>query len=84
MEVAARLALEKGDDLLLDRIFSYEQTLIREHDTSLVEIWTEREIRRLSGKGVPRAEAEKRVRSAMADGSLVPPKEIDFRMHTRS
>jgi len=48
----------------------------------MVEIWIEREIRRLNGKGIPRAEAEKWVMEGLVDGALVPPREIDFRMYT--
>ena len=82
LETAARLALNDEDDTLLDKIFSIEQAHLREGNTTMVEIWIEREIRRLKGKGVPQAEAEKRVMENMANGSLVPPREIDFRMYT--
>jgi hypothetical protein len=82
IEAAARIALNRGDDAGLDRIFSIEPVHIREGNTILVDIWTEREIRRLTGKGAARGEAETRIRTALAKGSLVPPKEIDFRMYT--
>jgi tetratricopeptide (TPR) repeat protein len=82
LETAARIALKKGNDTLLDRIFSFEQAHIREGNTTLVEIWIEREIRRICGNGASRDEAEKQVQAALADGLLVPPKEIDFRMYT--
>jgi len=81
LEAAARIALNRGNDTLLNRIFSIEQAHIREGNTALVEIWIEREIRRIGGNGASRAEAEKQVRTALADGSLVPPREIDFRMY---
>jgi hypothetical protein len=79
LEAAAKLALKRGDDATLDRIFSHESAHIREGDTTLVDIWTEREIRRRCGNGMTRAEAEKQVRKALAEGAL--PREIDFRMY---
>ncbi|MDR0494785.1 MAG: DUF5107 domain-containing protein [Treponema sp.] len=87
IEAAARIALNRGDvasgdTSSLDRIFSLEPVHIREGNTVLVDIWTEREIRRLTEKGISRNEAEMWVRTALAEGSLVPPKEIDFRMYT--
>jgi len=82
LDAAARLALGRGDDTALDRIFSVEQAHIREGNTTLMEIWTEREIRKLCGKGAARAAAEQQVNRAIADGVLVPPREIDFRMYT--
>ncbi|MDR0475629.1 MAG: hypothetical protein LBH43_18400, partial [Treponema sp.] len=82
IEAAARIALNRGDAAGLDRVFSLEPVHIREGNTVLVDIWTEREIMRLTEKGIPRSEAETRVRTALAEGSLVPPKEIDFRMYT--
>jgi len=82
LETAARLALNGKDDTMLDKIFSIEQAHLREGNTTMVEIWIEREIRRLNGKGIPRAEAEKWVMEGLVDGALVPPREIDFRMYT--
>jgi hypothetical protein len=83
LEAAARLALNRGDDPLLDRIFSIEQPHIREGKNTMVEIWMEREVMRLSGNGLSKAEAEKQILKAMASGALIPPREIDFRMYTR-
>jgi len=82
LDAAARIALNRGDDVLLDRIFAFEQAHIREGNTTLVEIWTERETRRLCAKAIPRALAEEQLRKALAEGALVPPREIDFRMYT--
>jgi tetratricopeptide (TPR) repeat protein len=82
IEAAARIALNSGDAASLDRIFSIEPVHIREGNTALVDIWAEREIKRLVQKGVSRIEAEEKVRATLATGLLVPPKEIDFRMFT--
>jgi tetratricopeptide (TPR) repeat protein len=82
LEAAARMALNAGDDALLDKIFSIEHAHIREGNTTMVDIWAEREIRRLNRAGISRAEAETQVLKSLANGSLVPPHEIDFRMYT--
>jgi len=82
MEAAARIALNRGNDALLDRIFSIEQAHIREGNTTFVDIWIERVIREFIENGVSRAEAERQIHAALVDGSFVPPKEIDFRMYT--
>jgi len=82
IEAAARIALNSEDNVGLDRIFSLEPVHVREGNTALVDIWTEREIRRFTREGVSRNEAETRVRTALSEGSLVPPKTIDFRMYT--
>ncbi|MDR1574756.1 MAG: DUF5107 domain-containing protein [Treponema sp.] len=81
INAAARIALRRGDEERLDHIFSLEPAHIREGDTALLDIWTEREIRRLCEKGAPRPSAEEHVRKALAEGSLVPPAGIDFRMY---
>jgi tetratricopeptide (TPR) repeat protein len=83
LDAAARLALARGDDAALDRIFAAEPAHIREGNTTLVDIWAAREIRRLTGGGMDQAEAEARIREALAAGELEPPREIDFRMYTR-
>ena len=82
IEAAARIALNSGDDAGLNRIFSIEPVHIREGNTALVDIWIEREIKRLTQEGVSRSEAETQIRTALSAGSLIPPKEIDFRMYT--
>jgi tetratricopeptide (TPR) repeat protein len=84
LDAAARVAFARGDDALLDRIFSLEPARIREGNTTLVDLWTAREIRRLTAGGMDRDAAEARVREALASGELEPPREIDFRMYTRS
>ena len=81
LEAAARLALTKGDDDLLEQIFSIEQPHIREGKNTMIEIWKEREIKRLCKKGHTQKEAEEKLIEAMSSGSLIPPKEIDFRMY---
>jgi tetratricopeptide (TPR) repeat protein len=81
LDAAARIALEKENDLLLERIFSFEPPHIREGSGVFVDLWIEWEIRKLSGKGVSRDEAEKRIRTALTEGSLIPPIEIDFRTY---
>jgi hypothetical protein len=83
LDAAARIAFAQKDDIRLDKIFSREPALIREGNTTLVDLWTAREIRRLTDRGVDPAAAEARVRKALASGKLVPPREIDFRMYTR-
>jgi tetratricopeptide (TPR) repeat protein len=83
IEASARIAFNRGDTGTLDHIFSIEPAHIREGNNIFVDIWTEREIRKLTGKGISRGEAETQVRTALTEGSLVPPKEIDFRMFTR-
>jgi tetratricopeptide (TPR) repeat protein len=82
LNAAAALALSRGDDAMLDKIFSIEQPHIREGNTTLVEIWTEREIRRYGGGSISGTQAEDMVRKALAEGSLTIPREIDFRMYT--
>jgi len=82
LETAAKIALKDGDDELLDKIFLIEQAHIREGNTVMVDIWTEREIRRLCSTGMTMAEAEAQFRKSLANGSLLPPLEIDFRMYT--
>ncbi|MDR0323089.1 MAG: DUF5107 domain-containing protein [Treponema sp.] len=81
LEAAAKIALNRGDDSFLDKIFSIEQAHLREGNTVFIEIWTEREVRRLCKTGMTRNEAEEKIKKAMADGSVVPPREIDFRMY---
>ena len=81
LETTAELALRRGDDDLLDRIFSIEPAHIREGNTALTDIWTEREIRRLCRAGKNRREAEEQIRQSMAEEKLTPPWEIDFRMY---
>lgn len=80
LTAAAALALNRGDDALLDRIFSVEPAGIREGNTALVDLWVEREIRRRQRGGKTREEAEQEAERALAEGGLVPPREIDFRM----
>ena len=65
LEAAARLALNRRDDALLDRIFSIEQPHLREGKNTMLEIWAERELKR----GNP------------LDDSNLPPKEINFKMY---
>ena len=81
LNAAAAIALEQGDDALLDRIFSVENAHIREGNNTLTNIWREREIRRRVAAGLSRTEAEARVRNALTEGTLAPPREIDFRMY---
>jgi tetratricopeptide (TPR) repeat protein len=50
LDAAARIALIRGDDALLDRIFSLEPPHIREGNTTLVDLWTAREARRPAGE----------------------------------
>ena len=83
MDAAARIALYRGDNTLLDKIFSIEHTHIREGNNSLVEIWKEREILRLESGGLSKEQAAHLLQKKLADGSLVVPKEIDFRMYSR-
>jgi hypothetical protein len=83
LDAAARIAFVRGDDVLLDRLFSLEPARIREGNTALVDLWTAREIRRLIAGGMDAATAEARVRKALDSGELEPPQEIDFRMYTR-
>jgi tetratricopeptide (TPR) repeat protein len=78
LEAAARIALNRGNDALLDRIFSLEPVHIREGNTTLVTIWNEREIRRLTETGMSQADAEQQVQKSQ------PPATIDFRMYNRS
>ena len=84
MNAIARIALNRKDEELLNRIFSLEPAHIREGDTALVDLWTEREIKRLCEKGLGRPDAEAEVRQALSEGSLTPPAGIDFRMYTGS
>ncbi|MDR1128123.1 MAG: DUF5107 domain-containing protein [Treponema sp.] len=83
LDAAARIAFARGDDALLDRLFSLEPARIREGNTALVDLWTAREIRRLIAGGMDASAAEARVRKALGSGELKPPREIDFRMYTR-
>jgi hypothetical protein len=84
LDAAARLAFARRDDALLDTIFSQEPAHIREGNTTLVDLWTDREIRRLIEKGMDAAVAKERVREALGTGELEPPRRIDFRMYTRT
>ncbi|MDR1957180.1 MAG: hypothetical protein LBQ30_10050, partial [Treponema sp.] len=68
LDVAARIAFARGDDALLDRIFSLEPAHIREGNTSLFDLWAAREARRLA---------------AGYEGKPEPPRSIDFRMYIR-
>jgi tetratricopeptide (TPR) repeat protein len=83
LDAAARIAFALGDNARLDSIFSLEPAHIREGNTTLVDLWTAREIRRLGAGGMNRDAAEAWVRKALASGELEPPREIDFRMYTR-
>jgi len=67
MEAAARIALNRRDEALLERIFLTENAHIREGRNVMTEIWTEWKILRGEADGKP----------------LVPPREIDFRMYDR-
>jgi len=81
INAAARIALTRGDDALLDRVFSVEQAHIREGNSSLVDIWMEREQRRIAGGKLSKEQAKEQLEKALANGSLVIPAEIDFRMY---
>ena len=83
LDAAARIAFAHNDDAAMDGIFSLEPARIREGNTTLVDLWTAREIRQLVSAGVDRDTAETRIRKALAAGELEPPREIDFRMYTR-
>jgi tetratricopeptide (TPR) repeat protein len=62
IDAAARLAMQRGDDALLDRIFALEPAHIREGNTTLVELWFERERRRRnSGEIIPPREIDFRM-----------------------
>jgi tetratricopeptide (TPR) repeat protein len=82
LDAAARIAFARGDDALLDSLLSREPARIREGNTTLVDLWTAREIRRLIAGGMDRDAAEAHVRKSLASGELEPPREIDFRMYT--
>jgi tetratricopeptide (TPR) repeat protein len=84
LDAAARIAFAHNDDAALDGIFSLEPAHIREGNTTLVDLWTAREIRRLVSAGMDKDAAETRIRKALASGELEPPWEIDFRMYTGS
>jgi hypothetical protein len=72
-DALARIAFARGDDALLDRIFSREPAHIREGDATLADLWTARELRRLG--------EQEGMRPSRAEGRLPPPpREIDFRM----
>jgi len=81
LEAAARIALSQGNNSMLDRIFSIEQAHVREGYNIMVEIWTEWKIMSLCNTGITREKAEEQVQNSLAAGSLLPPKEIDFRMY---
>ena len=81
LEAAAELALRQKDDALLDRIFSLEPAHIREGKTTLLDIWIEREIRRICDSGKNRKGAEKELQKMMLEEKLIPPREINFRMY---
>jgi tetratricopeptide (TPR) repeat protein len=83
LDAAARIAFARRDDALLDIIFSLEPAHIREGNTTLVDLWIAREIRRSAEKGADRTAAEAHIRHALSSGELEPPREIDFRMYTR-
>jgi tetratricopeptide (TPR) repeat protein len=61
LETAARLAMKRGDDALLDTIFSLEPAHIREGNTALVDLWLEREKKRGNSPGVPPREIDFRM-----------------------
>jgi hypothetical protein len=84
LDAQARIAFAHGDDALLDSLLSREPARIREGNTTLVDLWTAREILRLTAAGMDRDAAETRIRKALASGELQPPREIDFRMYTRA
>ena len=84
LDAAARIASAHNDDAALDGIFSREPARIREGNTTLVDLWAAREIRRLVSAGMDRDAAETRIRKALAAGEPEPPQEIDFRMYTRA
>jgi hypothetical protein len=70
LDAAARIAFAHNDDAALDGIFSREPARIREGNTTLVDLWAAREIRRLVSAGVDRDAAETRIRKALAAGNL--------------
>ncbi|MDR0539664.1 MAG: DUF5107 domain-containing protein [Spirochaetaceae bacterium] len=82
LNAAARLALERGDDALLDRICALEPAHIREGDNTLFEIWVERETRRHAARGLDTAAAKALVMNGLSSGTLSAPRRIDFRMFT--
>jgi tetratricopeptide (TPR) repeat protein len=62
IDAAARLAMHRGDDALLDRIFALEPAHIREGNTTLALLWFERERRRgNSGDLIPPREIDFRM-----------------------
>ena len=48
-DAAARIAFAHNDDAAPDGIFSLEPARIRDGNTTLVDLWVAREIRRLPG-----------------------------------
>jgi tetratricopeptide (TPR) repeat protein len=82
-DALAVLAFKRRDDALLDAIFAHEPVHIREGNTVLFDLWTQREVRRLSERdGLTREEADQLVRESVKTGKLPPPRQIDFRMFT--
>jgi hypothetical protein len=80
LEAAAKLALRRKDEALLDRIFALEPAHVREGDITLLGIWIEREVRRICDAGKSREEAEEELRRLMLEEKLIPPRGIDFRV----
>ncbi|MDR2901373.1 MAG: DUF5107 domain-containing protein [Treponema sp.] len=83
LDVAARIASHDHDEEMLALIFAKEPARIREGNTTLIDLWIEREADKLSEReGQSKENAVKMVKLAISEGTLIPPAEIDFRMFT--
>ncbi len=83
LDAAAVIAYRYGNDQLLSAIFAKEPARIREGNTTLIDLWIECEADKLvKREGQSKDQALKEIKKSIAEGVLVPPAEIDFRMFT--
>jgi hypothetical protein len=76
--LAAQAAVELGEYGFLENIFNRELAVIQEGETTLTDIWFKAEAQKIAGeRGIPYT--EQLVEEARK--TLIPPKNIDFRMN---
>jgi hypothetical protein len=83
LDAAALIAYRDRNEQMLAAVFSKEPARIREGNTTLINLWIEYEADKLAEtEGQSKAQAVREIKKSIAEGSIVPPAEIDFRMFT--
>jgi tetratricopeptide (TPR) repeat protein len=83
LDATAIIAYHDSDEKLLADIFAKEPVHIREGNTTLIDLWMELESDKLmKSEGQSKEESLRNIKNAIADGKILPPANIDFRMFT--